>query len=386
MKKKIILSLIFVILMGLIATVNCYAATEGSIFTDQGAFEYRVENDNSVGIIKYIGKNGKDITHIVIPSSINGKPVRYIRSDTFKDVTGVTKITIPSTVEDISSSAFNNCQNLNTIEFGTNTNNAPSGGGYLHWASVKDCKNLEEIYVYNYMRSMSNNGVQHFGNPFYGCDNFKIIHGHKGSEAEEYAQSNGLTFMPFTPFKDVDVDNWYYKAVKFSYEKGMIKGYNSTTFAPNDKMTRGMLVTILWRLEGCPSAIGKKKFADVDYNAYYGNAIKWAYDSGVVLGYENGKFGPDDEITREDFVVILARYEGEIYDNSDIFEGSEQDLSKFKDNKDVDRYALKRMQWAVRTGIITGNDDGTLNPRGTATRAEAAAILQKYNNKVVAKR
>ena len=383
MKKKIISSLVLIALM-IMGVSSCFAAElpENTIATQSGYFQFDYEGEDLIEITKFYEKGASDV---IIPTTINGKKVYAIGGGAFKDINSMYTVTIPSSVY-IHEDAFDNCQNLKTVNFGMNSYNAPSKNiGHVFGGAFNNCKNLKELYIYENMSEFSEKTKE--PNVFFtGSDNLKTIHGHKGSSVEKYAEKHGLTFKPLVPFNDVTVNDWYYKAAKFSYEKGMIKGYNSTTFAPNDKMTRGMLVTILWRLEGSPKATGKKKFPDVDYNAYYGNAIKWAYDSRVVLGYDNGKFGPDDEITREDFIVILARYEGQIYDNTDIFFGEEQDLAKFKDNKDVDRYALKRMQWAVRTGIITGNDDGTLNPRGTATRAEDAAILQKYNNKVVAKR
>ena len=175
-------------------------------------------------------------------------------------------------------------------------------------------------------------------------------------------------------FKDVTVDNWYYNAVKYTYENEMISGYNTTTFAPNDKLTRGMLVTILWRMEGSPNNNGKSKFSDVETNSWYAKAIKWAADNGVVNGYKNGKFGPKDNITRQDLAGILRNYA--IYKKKNV--NKTADLTKYNDYKTISSYATTSMSWAVSTGVISGNKNGTLTPKGNATRAEAAGMIYNY--------
>lgn len=181
------------------------------------------------------------------------------------------------------------------------------------------------------------------------------------------------------PFNDVFEDDWYASSVKYVYTNGLIKGYNDTTFAPNDKLTRGMLVTILHRMEGSPKNDGRSNFSDVNSNEWYSQAVKWARSNGIIHGYGNtNKFGPNDSIKREDMVVILANYAKYKKKNTSV----SADLSKFKDYKKLDGYANAAMQWAVGKGVITGNDDGTLNPQGTTTRAETAAVLQKYCNNV----
>ena len=180
-------------------------------------------------------------------------------------------------------------------------------------------------------------------------------------------------------FDDVKTSDWFYKAVKFTYENGMILGYNNTTFAPNDKITRAMIVTILYRMDGAPNNNGVSDFSDVVANQWYSKAVKWAADNGIVKGYEGlNKFGPNDYIIRQDLAVILRNYAN--YKKKDTDNSS--DLSKFKDYKLVSSYALKSIKWAVGAGVINGNKDGTLNPKGNATRAEAAAMIQNYCKKV----
>ena len=181
------------------------------------------------------------------------------------------------------------------------------------------------------------------------------------------------------PFKDVAIDDWFYNAVKYTYSNKMISGYNSTTFAPNDKVTRGMMVTILYKMEGSPAVSGNSKFSDVKSTEYYAKAVKWATDKGIVHGYGGtNKFGPNDNIIRQDLAGILRNYAKYKKKNVNVTTS----LTKYKDYKKIDSYANASMQWAVGKGVITGNKDGTLNPKGNATRAEAAAMIQKYCNKV----
>ena len=183
-----------------------------------------------------------------------------------------------------------------------------------------------------------------------------------------------------TLYTDVKTSDWYYSAVKYCKEKGIILGTTETTFNPNTKLTRGMIVTILHRMDGKPAPKTQNKFKDVYKSQYYYDAVVWATEKGIVHGYGNGNtFGPDDTITREDLAVILrnfAQYKGKnvIYTTS---------LEKFSDWKTSSTYARTALQWAVGTGVITGNNNGkTLTPRGTSTRAEAAGMIYNYCTKV----
>lgn len=185
-----------------------------------------------------------------------------------------------------------------------------------------------------------------------------------------------LTELPFT---DVAGNAWYYEAVKYCYKNNIISGTSSTTFSPNTLLTRGMLVTILYRMEGQPAVSGKPKFPDVQNSKdYYYKAVKWATDKKVVSGYNNGKFGPNDNITREDLAVILNRYAKFKGKNT----SQTNNLSAFSDRNKVSSYATSQVKWAVGAGVISGNANGTLNPKGKTTRAEAAAMLEKYCKKV----
>lgn len=180
------------------------------------------------------------------------------------------------------------------------------------------------------------------------------------------------------PFEDVDSDEWYYSAIKYSYNNKIIMGYNSTTFAPNDNITRGMLVTILYRMEGSPKVSTTSKFPDVkDSSMYYYKAVNWAASNKIVSGYDTGKFGPDDNLTREQLAVILWKYSKYKGKDKDVT----ADFTKFSDSSKISDYARKGMNWALGVGVMHGSN-GKLLPQGTATRAEAAAMLSNYSKVV----
>ena len=181
------------------------------------------------------------------------------------------------------------------------------------------------------------------------------------------------------PFEDVATDAWYYTCVKYTYEKGMIQGATTTEFRPTKNITRGMIVTILWRMEGEPKLTGGKAFSDVTSGQYYYQAVKWASSKGIVNGYNSGKFGPNDAITREQLAIILSNYAKYKGKNTNKI----ADTSKYVDWYKVTGNARPAMQWAVATGVITGKYEGTkVDPQGTATRAEAAGMLYNYCTKI----
>ena len=170
-------------------------------------------------------------------------------------------------------------------------------------------------------------------------------------------------------YNDIPANAWYNDAVSFVTEKGLMSGTGMNTFAPNDNLTRAMLAQILYNNEEKPTTSGSL-FTDVQSGVWYAEAISWANQKGIVRGYGNGQFGPDDNITREQLAVMLWRYAGEPTSNAS--------LNRFTDMDKVGDYTLTALQWAVEKGIISGKGNGTLDPTGNATRAEAAQMLMKY--------
>ena len=153
----------------------------------------------------------------------------------------------------------------------------------------------------------------------------------------------------------------------------MMAGTDSTIFSPNITTTRGMIVTILHRLDNKPAAT-PSHFTDVEQNQYYTNAVAWASANGIVSGYGNGNFGPNDTITREQMAAILYRYaQYKGYDTT-----QKNNLSNYIDAKNISTYAVEALQWANQVGIITGVTDTTLVPSGSATRAQVSSILMRF--------
>lgn len=181
---------------------------------------------------------------------------------------------------------------------------------------------------------------------------------------------------PTLPFQDVSTSDWFYEAVRFIYEEGLMNGIEQDTFGPNLTTTRAMIVTILYRMEGKPAASGNP-FTDVADGAYYADAVAWAASNGIVEGYEqNVLFGPNDNITREQLAAILYRYAG--YKGVDTSAAQNTDLTSYTDFDDISEYAVQALQWVIGSGLCNGKGDGVIDPRGNATRAEAAAFIQRY--------
>ena len=179
------------------------------------------------------------------------------------------------------------------------------------------------------------------------------------------------------PFTDVSEKDWFYGDVMFVYENGLMLGTSKTLFSPYGTATRGMMATILWRMEGSPAPKGKNSFTDVEAGKWYADAITWTAENGIFAGYGKDKFGPDDPITREQLAAIFYRYAD--YKGYDLTVKGNPD--KFKDADKITDYAKTAMQWAVGSGLVKGKSGNLLDPQGTATRAEIAAMLHRFIEK-----
>ena len=179
------------------------------------------------------------------------------------------------------------------------------------------------------------------------------------------------------PFTDVSEKDWFYGDVMFVYENGLMLGTSKTLFSPHGTATRGMMATILWRMEGNPVPKGKNSFTDVEAGKWYADAITWTAENGIFAGYGKDKFGPDDPITREQLAAIFYRYAD--YKGYDLT--VKGNLDKFKDADKITDYAKTAMQWAVGSGLVKGKSGNLLDPQGTATRAEIAAMLHRFIEK-----
>ena len=181
------------------------------------------------------------------------------------------------------------------------------------------------------------------------------------------------------PFTDVTSGDWFYDAVAYVYDKGMMEGTTDTTFAPTMNLTRSMIAQVLYNLEERPEAPGAAGFPDVAAGAWYADAVNWAAARGIVKGYDTGAFGPEDSVTREQLAAILYRYaQVKGYDTT---QGG-MAVREFSDSASISDWAQEAMAWAVNAQVLSGKGNGVLDPQGTATRAEVAQMLMNFGEHV----
>ena len=186
---------------------------------------------------------------------------------------------------------------------------------------------------------------------------------------------DGTVQQPDTRFDDVAKSAWYYKAVEYVAENGIMSGVSAREFAPNAGFSRAMLAQTLYAMSGKPAVKAESTFADVAANAWYADAVNWAAEKGYVSGVGDGKFAPDASVTREQMALILYRYAGSP-------DASGMAQKEFADSSSVSAYAVDAIRWAVHEGLISGMENNTLAPQGTATRAQVAQILMNFHQKL----
>ena len=185
---------------------------------------------------------------------------------------------------------------------------------------------------------------------------------------------------PSAPFTDVDTAKWYHLSVDYVLTHKMMNGVSSRAFAPNANLTRGMLVQILYNLEGKPKGTAAN-FSDVQADAWYAEAVGWAASNKVVTGYADGTFRPNAAVTREQAAAILYRYAQS--KGIDVSVGENTNILSYVDVQQASEYAIPALQWAVGAGVLNGKNGGRLAPTGTATRAEIAAIMQRWCENII---
>lgn len=419
LKVKKVFLMFLVSMLGIGMSLNCVSAYQWSdyyqddIYYDSNSKLYYSVSGNLV-TIEGIAEGVKNVT---IPSSIKGKTVTTLTMAAFSPMYGVNStlqsVSIPDTVSDVQFGAFQDCINLITVKL-------PKKLKTLNSYAFKGCKSLKEITVTSdldhtaifddcsslevvkfsddvknlqYLNSMFNEGTYNLKKIYIPNSVINIssylkntdinnatIYCMKDSYTHNFCVTKGINYQLMdVPFYDVDSKDWFYNSVKYTYDHGIIAGVTATSFDPNSNLSRGMLATILWRMDGAPTTSGGRNFPDVSSSDYFYNAIKWATSKGVVNGYTNGKFGPNDNITREQLAVMLRNYA--LYKGKSV--SSNVSLSRFKDGNKVSEYAKSAMNWAVENKIVSGKNNGTLlDPIGTASRAEAAAMICNYCSNV----
>ena len=193
---------------------------------------------------------------------------------------------------------------------------------------------------------------------------------------ELYMNGSKTVYAAWEPFDDAGRGDWFYDSVVYVYENDLMDGVSDTLFDPDGTVTRGMIVTILHRLEGEPSVNYALPFTDVSGGEWYAEAVRWAAGEGIVNGVSDTEFAPNAAVTREQLAAILHRYAQ--HKGYDVSIGESTNILSYSDFASISEYAISAMQWACGEGIITGVTESTLEPRGTATRAQSAAILMRF--------
>lgn len=202
--------------------------------------------------------------------------------------------------------------------------------------------------------------------------------GNNGSQNEEPDEPSGT--QDETVFSDVSSSAWYAEAVNYVYENGLMTGISSTQFAPNNTLTRAMVVQTLYAMANKPAVSGSENFTDVSSGDWFADAVTWASANGIVSGYNATQFAPNDPLTREQLALILYGYaQMRGYNTTQ----SGTSIQKFTDYGSISAWALEAMDWAVNAGLLSGKGNGVLDPTGTATRAEVAQILMNFSETVV---
>ncbi len=209
---------------------------------------------------------------------------------------------------------------------------------------------------------------------------FFVVYASVGSVPKENI-SGEKESLKIKSFADVRGEDWFYQDVEYVLSHGMMKGTSENEFSPEVSTTRGMIVTILWRMEGEPKVRDGKSFSDVMADSYYSEAVRWATDKKIVSGYDETSFGPEDLITREQMTAILYRYADFKDRKIDVV----TDLSCFDDVSCISDYALEAMKWAYANEVIKGISENEIGPQENATRGQVAAILRRVCENIINK-
>lgn len=245
---------------------------------------------------------------------------------------------------------------------------------YANASTLNGClypKEFSRVWLAHYTSKTSYSGSDY---EYWQCSGSGSVNGISGDVDLDFwfEPAKPVTTVESLPFTDVSKSDWFYESVRDAYADSIVSGLSETQFGPNNKATRGQVVTMIHSMKGEPSWSTPASFADLTFQ-YYKNAIFWAAENGIVSGYDELTFGPDRQITREELVTILYRMAGE--------PAVSGDLSAFSDAARVQSYARDAMTWAVANDIVEGYAvDNTLRPQNQATRAEVCAILMRYKD------
>lgn len=354
----------------------------------------------SIGI--YAFANCSKIKSIVIPDSVTSigqgafsncsqatslsisKNLTQLPQLAFAGCKSLKSVTIPDTVTFIDRDAFYRCANLSSVRLSMNTTEIRENAFF-------GCSQLTNVTIPAKVAKIGNMAFGYYEEYLYDEDGSYIdsewkkvdgftVYGCTGTAAETYAKDNDFAFATSLTARFVDApaqNNWAYPGIEFVVDNGLFFGTSDIRFSPNSSMTRAMLVTVLWRLDGTPKPTTTNTFKDVENGKFYTAAVTWAAENGIVSGVGNSKFNPNGNVTREQMATFLYRYaQKNGYDTT-----SRADLSTFPDHGAISSYAMDALSWANASNLISGTvKDGVtlLNPRGNATRAQVASILMRF--------
>lgn len=376
---------------------------------EDGLWRYQVIDEDeklisiTSGYYGYKAYLGED-TEIEVPSEIDGYTVVQIGTSAFYNLDEITSITLPETVASIYRFAFEGCTALEAIDI-------PEGLESISYGAFTDCASLKELVLPSTLQWIG-------WYVFYGCESLETItilakdivpedgfgeetfdiglaaiYGYSDTYVEDYCEAAGIRFIPldeegnpteelYKGFPDVTDSSWYAEAARYNAIRGWITGYKSSgKFGGADKLQRQDFIVILARIAGADLAAFDDvecAMPDVAAGSYYANAVKWAVENEIITGYQNGKFGVGDPITREQVATIIYRFMGEPKVTSPT-----KTLKPFSDKDKISSFAKNAMVWAIQNGVISGKDATTLAPTATASRAEIATIIMRMNQQAM---
>lgn len=326
-------------------------------------------SDGVTTIGDYGFANCTSLEEISLPKSLDA-----LNTALFNGCSALSKVTVPPSVKSVGKSAFGACVSLQELRL-------PEGVEKIYDWAFNGCEALSSISMPDSITSIG-------ADSFYGCDNISFLV-NPGSLSQVYASANHIPFkigtldpddppvdppVVETPFLDIE-NHWGKEYIGWAYSKGYFKGITEARFGPNVAVNRGMIVSVLYRMAGEPAVQTSASFSDVAATAYYAQAVSWGQASKVIEGMGGGKFSPTRNVTREQLATMLYRFAG--YRKLDT--SKRGDLNGFKDSEKVSSYAGEALSWAIGSGVVTGRTGAVLDPQGNATRAEAAAMLQRFD-------